>query len=157
MIATSPSAEGSRHYDRSRSGGRMQGAATWSVLRRTFRGESLSHDLPVLHHERIRPELVAVVCRLGLPDDIGRVAINVLPQHLEGHSRLREFRDDRHEELPDRTRPTQYAVRGEQPRRGRVIRHDAVELTLPKASEVVRQHVLSRASHASFPLLVARA
>src|SRR5499426_4690924 len=85
---------------------------TWSLLGRGFSGERLSHDLPVLHHERIRPKLVAVVCRLGLPDDVGRVAINVLPQHLEGHSRLREFREHRHEELPDRTRPTQDTVRG---------------------------------------------
>src|SRR5262245_57166751 len=127
-----------------------------SVLRRDLFGEGLSDDLPVLHYERIRPELVEVVRRLGIPDDVGRVSVNVLPQHLEGHSRLRELREHRHEELPDRTRPTQDAARGEQPRRGRVVRHDPVEITLPKAREVVRQHVLSRASHASFPLLVTR-
>src|SRR5262249_12240417 len=40
---------------------RTQVAPTSSVLRRDFSGESLSHDLPVLHHERIRPELVEVV------------------------------------------------------------------------------------------------
>src|SRR5215510_11930766 len=88
---------------------------TWSLLGRGFPCERLGHDLPILHHERIRPKLVAVVCRLGLPDDVGRVAIDVLSQHLEGHPRLREFRKEHHEELPDGTCPPRHTVRGEEP------------------------------------------
>src|SRR5438093_13232232 len=47
--------------------------ANASVLRCDLPREGLGDDLPILHHEGIRPDLVAVVRRLGLPQDVGGV------------------------------------------------------------------------------------
>src|SRR5256886_9821215 len=47
--------------------------ANASVLRRDLPRKGLGDDLPILHHEGIRPDLVAVVRRLGLAQDVGGV------------------------------------------------------------------------------------
>src|SRR5262249_7064494 len=68
-----------------------------SVLGRDLPGKRLRHDLPVPHHESIRAELIAVVRRLGPPDDVGKLPIDVLPHHVERHARLGKLLDELHE------------------------------------------------------------
>src|SRR5437660_3788810 len=92
--------------------------ANASVLRCDLPREALGDDLPILYHEGIRPDLVAVVRRLGLPEDVGGVAVDVLPQHLERRSGLGELLELRREQLPNGLGPLQHPVRGEQPRLG---------------------------------------
>src|SRR2546425_3103491 len=92
--------------------------ANASVLRCDLPREGLGDDLPILYHEGIRPDLVAVVRRLGLPEDVGGVAVDVLPQHLERRSGLGELLELRGEQLPNGLGPLQHPVRGEQPRLG---------------------------------------
>src|SRR5256885_13338730 len=92
--------------------------ANASVLRCDLPREGLGDDLPILHHEGIRPDLVAVVRRLGLPQDVGGVPVDVLPQHLERRSGLGELLELRGEQLPNGLGPTQHPVRSEQPRLG---------------------------------------
>src|SRR3989442_449089 len=92
--------------------------ANASVLRCDLPREGLGDDLPILHHEGIRPDLVAVVRRLGLPHDVGSVPVDALPQHLERRSGLGELLELRGEQLPNGLGPLQHPVRGEQPRLG---------------------------------------
>src|SRR3989442_7650034 len=101
-------------------GGRATPAvfANASVLRCDLPREGLGDDLPILYHEGIRPDLVAVVRPLGLPEDVGGVPVDVLPQHLERRSGLGELLELRGEQLPNGLGPLQHPVRGEQPRLG---------------------------------------
>ncbi len=79
-------------------------------LRRDLPRKRLGHDLSVLDDEGVGAELEAIVRRLGLPHDVGGIAVDLLPEHLEGHSRLRELLEQPHEESPNRLGAAQQAV-----------------------------------------------
>src|SRR5215510_5391148 len=108
---------------------------TWSIptivilrsalLRRDLRSKRLGHDLSISHDERIGGELDAAVGRLGLPHDVGRIAVDLLPQHLEVQPWRHEFPEDSGEEVADRLAATHQSIRGEDSRLGGIVGHDA--------------------------------
>jgi len=125
------------------------GPAT-SPLGRDLCRERLGHDLSVLHDEGVGAELEAVVRRLGLPHDVGGVAVDLLPEHLEGHPRFRELLEQGHEESPNRLGAAQHAIRCEEPRLGGVVSHGADDIA--EAVQVVCEYIPGRRSDAIFLL-----
>ena len=113
-----------------------------SPLRRDLSRKCLGHDLSVLHDEGVGAELEAVVRRLGLPHDIGGIAVNLLPEHLEGYPRLRELLEQADEESPNRLGAAQHAIRCEEPRLGGVVSHGADDIAIAEAVQVVCEYVL---------------
>jgi hypothetical protein len=83
-----------------------------SPLGHDFGRKRLGHNLAVLQDEGVGAQLVAVIRRLRL-HDVGRIAFDLLPEHLEGRSRLGELREQLLEEAPNRLGATQEALRGE--------------------------------------------
>jgi hypothetical protein len=67
---------------------------------------------------QLRAKTEAVVRCLDLPHDIGGVAVDLLPEHVEGRPRLSELLEQLHKESPNRLGTAQHAIRCEEPRLG---------------------------------------
>jgi hypothetical protein len=103
-------------------------------LRRDLPRECLGYDLSVLHHERVTREVKAVIRCLGLLNNVGGVALDVLPEHLKVHTRPCDLSKQQYEESLNRGRTKYDANRREELRVGGVARHHARDVAVADAA-----------------------
>ena len=96
--------------------------------------------------KRVRANFVQVICGLGVPDDIGVVAVDKLPVMLKRGAGLAELCQHRGRQRLDGLLPFKGAVRRKQDGIRRVVGQDAVKVALAEGMQEMLENVSGQAT-----------